>query len=295
MEIIAMFSDMDDFCLMFEAEFNKRLIKEGEKQRNKASRLSISEIMTIMVWFHQSGYRTFKDYYTKEVMKHLLWAFPKLVSYNRFVELQKSALIPLACYLETRFGKCTGISFIDSTSIKVCHNRRIHSNKVFQDKAKRGKTSVDWFYGFKLHLVLNDQGQLLGIRLTTGNIDDREIVPKITEEIWGKLFGDKGYISQRLFDLLFNNGLQLITKVKSNMKNKLLPFFDKLLLRKRAIIESVNDQLKNISQIEHSRHRSISNFLFNLIAGLVSYTFRDKLPSIRFDFISLSLLPVTCF
>ena len=295
MEIIAMFSDMDDFCLEFEPEFNKRLLASGEKQRNKERRLSISEIMTIMVWFHQSGYRTFKDYYTKEVMKHLLWAFPKLVSYNRFVELEKSALVPLACYLETRFGKCTGISFIDSTSIKVCHNHRIHSNKVFEGKAKRGKTSVDWFYGFKLHLVLNDQGQLLGVRLTTGNIDDREVVEKITKGLWGKLFGDKGYISQQLFSLLFDNGLQLITKIKSNMKNKLFPLLDKLYLRKRAVIESVYDQLKNISQIEHSRHRSISNFLFNLIAGLVSYSFRDKLPSVHFDPISLSLLPISSF
>jgi len=294
-EIIAMFSEIDDFCLIFEAEYKKRLIKEGEKQRNKEGRLSISEIMTIMVWFHASGYRTFKDYYSKEVIKNLYWAFPKLVSYNRFVELMKSALVPLACYLETRFGACTGISFIDSTSIKVCHNRRIHSNKVFEAAAKRGKTSVDWFYGFKLHLVINDQGQLLGVRLTTGNVDDREVVEKITKRLWGKLFGDKGYISQQLFELLFNNGLQLITKVKSNMKSKLLPLLDKIYLRKRAIIESVNDQLKNISQIEHSRHRSLPNFLFNLISGLVSYTFRDKLPSIHFDPISLSLLPITCF
>lgn len=152
MEIIAMFSEIDDFCLEFEAQYNKRLLEGGEKERNKERRLSISEIMTIMVWFHQSGYRTFKDYYTKEVMKHLMWAFPKLVSYNRFVEMQKSALVPLACYLETRFGKCTGVSFIDSTSIKVCHNRRIHSNKVFEGAAKRGKTSVDWFYGFQTSL-----------------------------------------------------------------------------------------------------------------------------------------------
>lgn len=295
MEIIAMFSEIDDFCLEFEAEYNKKLLETGEKERNKARRISTSEIMTIMVWFHQSGYRTFKDYYIKEVMKHLMWAFPKLVSYNRFVEMQKSALVPLACFLETRFGKCTGISFIDSTSIKVCHNRRIHSNKVFASYAKRGKTSVDWFYGFKLHLVVNDQGQLLGVRLTTGNIDDREVVEKMTKHLWGKLFGDKGYISQQLFDILFNNGLQLVTKVKTRMKNKLLPLLDKIYLRKRAIIESVNDQLKNISQVEHSRHRSISNFLFNLIAALVSYTFRDKLPSVRFDFFSLSLLPFTCF
>jgi hypothetical protein len=140
---------------------------------------------------------------------------------------------------------------------------------------------VDWFYGFKLHLVINDCGELLSVRLTPGNVDDRRPVPELIKKIFGKLFGDKGYISQPLFEALYADGVHLVTKLKRGMKNRLASLFDKLLLRKRAIIESVVDQLKNISQIEHSRHRSVANCFVNLLAGLVAYTFREKKPSLN--------------
>ncbi len=177
-------------------------------------------------------------FYLDYVCKHLPSAFPKLTSYNRFIELMPSALVPLCCYLHTRRGEYSGISFIDSTTIAVCHNRRIPSHKVFADLAQRGKKSVDWFFGFKLHLVINDCGELLAVRLTPGNTDDRTPVPHLARELFGKLFGDKGYISQKLFDSLFAEDVQLVTKLKTNMKNKLMPMFDKIMTRKRAIIES---------------------------------------------------------
>ena len=280
-DVVELFCDVDDFCMKLEPELNKRTIDDGSRKRIRKSNLILSEIMTIIIMFHMSAYRTFKDYYTKEVSNHLRWAFPDLVSYNRFVELMSQTLLPLCCYLHTRKGICSGISFIDSTSIAVCHNRRINSNKVFSDTAQRGKNSVDWFYGFKLHLIVNDQGELLAFRLTPGNIDDREPVPEMVKGLFGKLFGDKGYISQKLFDLLYSQGTQLITRLKSNMKNKLMPLFDKLILRKRSIIETINDQLKNISQIEHTRHRSGVNFLVNVISGLIAYTHKEKKPSLN--------------
>jgi hypothetical protein len=149
--------------------------------------------MTIIVMFHASSYRNFKAYYTEQVMKHYAAAFPRLISYQRFVELMSQALVPLCGYLQTRKGECSGISFIDSTSLKVCHNRRINSHKVFAGRARRGKTSVDWFFGFKLHLVINDRGELLSLRLTPGNVDDRRPVPELVKALFGKLFGDKGY------------------------------------------------------------------------------------------------------
>lgn len=251
--------------------------------------------MTIIVLFHSSGYRNFKTFYTSHVLKHMAGAFPKLVSYNRFVELMPSALVPLGNYLQTRKGDCPGISFIDSTSLKVCHNRRIHSHKVFAGCARRGKTSVGWFYGFKLHLVVNDCGELLSIRLTPGNVDDRLTVLEMVKGMFGKLFGDKGYVSQPLFETLFDERVQLVTKLKSKMKNRLMLIFDKIMLRKRAIIESVNDQLKNISQIEHTRHRSVANFLVNLLAGLVAYTFREKKPSLNIRVTEQLQLPALVF
>ncbi len=278
--IVKLFSEVDDFCLKFEPEWDKILIESKVKIRNKKSKLCLSKIMTIIILFHVTHYRTFKHYYKEYVMENLTWAFPNLVSYNRFVELMRSTVFPLCCYLETCKGKVTGISFIDSTPIIVCHNHRIKSHKVFKDLAERGKNSVGWFYGFKLHLIINECGELLAFKLTPGNVDDRAPVIDMTKNIFGKLFGDKGYICQKLFEKLFRNNIKLITKIKKNMKNKLMLIEDKILLRKRSLIETVNDQLKNISQIEHTRHRSVFNFMVNIIAGLIAYTQQPKKPSL---------------
>jgi Transposase DDE domain len=212
--------------------------------------------MTILIAFHQSAYRNFKAFYPEKVKNHWQSAFPALVSYHRFVEWMPTALVPLCAYLRHCFGRCTGISFMDSTSLKVCHNRRIQQHKVFEGYAQRGKTSVDWFFGFKLHLVVNDQGELLNITVTEGNIDDRAPVPKLLQGLRGKVFADKGYVSKALRESLWKTwNLELITKLKRNMKNHLMPLADRLLLRKRSIIESIIDQLKNISQIVHEMCR----------------------------------------
>jgi hypothetical protein len=206
--------------------------------------------------------------------------FPGLPSYTRCVELIPLALLPLCAYLETRKGQPTGLQFIDSLPIRVCHNRRISSHQVFAGLAQRGKGSMGWFYGFKLHLVIHERGEVLGLTLTPGNTDDRRPVAKLVHQLWGKLFGDRGYIGQELFEQLWTEGVQLITKLKRNMKNKLMPVLDKLLLRKRALIECVNDQWKNISQIEHTRHRSAVNGIINMLAAVVAYTFQPKKPAL---------------
>ena len=202
-----------------------------------------------------------------------------------------SGLMPLTVYLRTScFGECTGISFLDSTPLVVCHNAPIKQHKVFTDLARRGKSSTGWFFGFKLHLVCNDQGELLNIALSPGNVDDRMPVPDLVKELFGKIFADKGYISQALSEQLLKTfDIQLITKLRSNMKNRMMLLSDRLLLRKRAIIETVIDQLKNISQIEHSRHRSVFNFLVNVLCGLIAYCRRPKKPSLGLE--NLALLP----
>jgi hypothetical protein len=279
--LIELFCDLDDFCRQFLPDWHGRQVMAGERQRRRASRLAASEIMTLLVYFHQSQYRNFKAYYLLHVSSHLREAFPGLTSYSRFIALIPAVLIPLCVYLQQRKGTATGIAFIDSTAIVVCHNHRIHSHKVFQKLARRGKTSLGWFYGFKFHLIVNDRGELLAFRITPGNVDDRKPVPRLTRGLTGKLFGDRGYISKALFEALLAEGLQLITKLRTNMKNRLLPLMDKILLRKRSLIETINDQLKNISQIEHTRHRSVANFMVNLIAGLIAYTYQPKKPSLH--------------
>lgn len=280
-DILPLFSDLDDFCQSFEPTFKTKLLESGTRQRLRKATLTPSEVLTILVWFQQSAYRTFKDFYLKEVSLHLRDEFPRLVSYSRFVELIPSALLPLSAFLQTRKGKTAGIAFIDSLPLAVCHNRRIASHKVFAEVAERGKSSVDWFYGFKLHLIVNDQGELLAFYLTPGNVDDRKPVPRLAKGLFGKLVGDRGYISKTLPELLSEQGLHLITKIRKNMKNRLLSVFDQILLRKRALIETINDQLKNICQIAHSRHRSRANFCVNIVAALIAYTYREKLPSLN--------------
>jgi hypothetical protein len=286
--LIPIFYDVDNFCKRLERYYINHLIPETKNHQElklcTSEHLALSEIMTIIIYFHHSNYRTFKHYYKELVCNGLRKYFPKLVSYNRFVELMKEALVPLLLYTyKFRLGKPTGISFIDSTTLDVCHNRRIHSHKVFNGLAERGKSSTGWFYGFKLHLTVNDKGEILGFCLTPGDTDDRnaDVVDKITKGLFGKLFGDKGYISQNLFQNLYTKGIFLVTKFKRNMKNKLMLLEDRLLLRKRAIIESVNDFLKNICQIEHTRHRSPINFLVNLISGITAYSFLPHKPSLN--------------
>jgi transposase len=250
-----LFCSVDDFCQQFEPRWHQQLLGNGLIHRHRARSLCLSEIMTILIGFHQSSYRTFKADYLEKVQAEGRSAFPALVSYGRFIEWIPSTLLPLCAYLQSCFGKCMGISFLDSTSLKVCHNRRTQQHKVFRNLAARGKTSVDWFFGFNLHLVVNDQGELLNFTLTPGNTDDRTPIPKLLQQLFGKVFADKGYVSQKLAkQLMETTGVQLITKLRRNMKNRLMRLSDGLLLRKRSIIETIIDQLKNISQIEHSRH-----------------------------------------
>ena len=296
LDLTEIFCDVDDFYHSFEQycrSIPQLTAIAGEKRCR--SRMSLSEVMTIVIAFHGSGYRTFKEFYTLQVKPHWYKAFPKLVSYNRFVELMPWSMMLLCCFLQTRKGKITGISFIDSTPIEVCCPCRSYSHKVFEGLVGWSKNSVAWHYGFKLHLIINDRGELLAFKLTPGNVDDRQPVPDMTQDLVGKLFGDRGYISQSLFEQLYKQGLQLITRRKKNMKQQLVKLMDKILLRKRSLIETVNDQLKNISQIEHSRHRSVWNFMVNLFSGLIAYTYLPKKPSLDLKPKGLPALPSAIF
>ena len=171
------------------------------------------------------------------------------------MELEKEVLLPMTIFIKkVLLRTSTGISFVDSTPLRVCRNQRILIHKTFEGLAERGKYSMGWSFGFKLHLIINDKGEILNFMFTPGNVDDREPLKqgKFLENIKGKLCADKGYIGQALFENPFLNGIQLVTKVKNNMKNSLMSIADKILLRKRALIETVNDELKNIEQREKS-------------------------------------------
>ncbi len=287
-KLVEIFVFADDFCKEFDKVVSNAKIadNDGKRHRNKPCKLSNSEVMTIMIAFHFGGFRNLKHFYINYIQQHCKDFFPETVSYNRFVELQRYALMPLVLFLKTmHLGTCTGISYVDSTPIRVCNNKSVFNHKVFRDIARRGKSTMGYFYGFKLHLIINEKGEILNFVITPGNVDDRTPLrdAKFLSKVSDKLFSDKGYISQELFEMLFVNGIQLITGMKRNMKGGLMSLNDKILLRKRSVIESVNDELKTMCQIEHSRHRSFHNFLGNIISALVAYSYFPKKPSIKFD------------
>jgi hypothetical protein len=281
MKLIQLFCDADDFCRTFIPVWQEKQLMNGDQKRNRAHRMSYSEMITLLVSYHQSGYRTFKWFYLNHVRKYWRSAFPSLLSYNRFIELLPTIIMPLTAFMNSRCGTSQGIAFIDSTPLKVCKNIRIPRHKTFVKEAGRGKSSAGWFYGFKLHLVVNDQGEILSFCITAGNVDDRKPVPKLVKSLTGKLFGDRGYISKSLAQLLASQDIKLMTTLKKNMKAQAIDAFDQLLLRKRSIIETINDQLKNIGDLEHSRHRSLTHYLSNIIASLVAYSYQDKKPALQ--------------
>ena len=198
MSLEDLYCDVDEFCRMFLPAWHRRLLADGGRRR-RARRLTLGEIMTILIDFHQSPYRHFKAFYLLHLCRHGRGAFPDLLSDSRFVAPIPTALMPMGIDLHTRRGEDTGIAFIDATSRVVGHNRRLHSHPVFKHIARRGKTSMGWFYGFKLHLVINDRGELLAFQITPGNVEDRRPVAELTRGLTGRLIGDRGYISQQLF------------------------------------------------------------------------------------------------
>jgi hypothetical protein len=306
-KVAEIFVKVDDFCKEFELEFKKYALPPSptQQKRNRKATLCDSEIIAILIAFHAGQFKNFKCFYTGYVCVHLRDCFPQVVSYSRFIELSRRSAVAFLLFLHYCCrGECTGISFIDSTVLRVCHNKRIRRNKVFKDLAKVGKSTVGWFFGFKLHLIINDKGEILSFYLTQGNVADSNarIITKMTQQLFGKLFGDKGYISKALSDVLFGNGIQLITAVRRNMKQKAFSNEEKLLLRKRCVIETVNDELKNICQIEHTRHRSIAGFILNVMSAIAAYSFFPKKPSIKNNIVETNPhlihrfnLPQLCF
>ena len=274
---------VDAFCKEFEPHWFKTLLTTSVRHRNREAGLCLCEVMTTVIAFHYSKIRTFKHFYLQLLAFHRD-LFPGMMSYSRFVSLKKMAMIPLIAFTRTHMSKCSGISIVDATPIVVCHNKRIFSHKIFDGLAKRGKSTMGYFFGFKLHLIINELGEILAFKLTPGNINDNKVVGELSKNLVGKLFGDKGYISMKLFKELFKRGLKLVTQARKNMKPRMMEIADRLILRKRSLIESVYHQLKDVMQIEHTRHRSSLNFMVNLFSGLAAYVLYPNKPQMRFDF-----------
>lgn len=274
-----LFCFVDDFYKGFEPWYKKSLISSSSKKRSRLCKMSLSEIITILIAFHQSGMSCFKYFYLELIRNHKN-LFNYLVHYDRFVALIKLAFPALVCLLKTLEGKVTEYLFIDATPMAVCHNLREKRHKVFKGLAKKGKTSNGWFFGFKLHFVFNTSGEIVRMQITGGNVNDRSPVMSLMRDISAKLIGDKGYISKKLSTDLFEQGTTLITKIKKKMKNYLMDLTDKMMLMKRSFIETIFSSIKLLGTLIHHRHRSPVNAFTHLFAGLVNYQIRTDKPSL---------------
>ena len=295
MNIITLFCKIDDFFLAYEKWVSTQCLPEMPplETRGRPRQLHPSEVMTILIAFQQSNYRTFKHFYLKHVCVYWRSEFPNLVSYSRFVQLKRNVLAISSGYLSANLGTCSGLSFVDSTRLRVSDNKRISSHRVFADVAERSKTSMGWFYGFKLHLIINDTGELLDVALTPGNTDDRKPLRKFAERLHGSLYADRGYISKDLREELREQGVNLVYKVRKNMEPLDLSVSDEVLLKKRMLIESVIRELKTQMQLEHSRHRSFVNFQVNVFSALIAYQLLENKPSLNIhELQEISDLPV---
>jgi DDE family transposase len=278
-DITALYCCLDDFCKVFGDWEAHRLIP-SHAARQRPGKLSRAEMLLIMVLFHLSPYKNFKTFYLYGVGHQHRACFGDLPHYDRFVSLMPRLFAPLMVLLHSVSGEPTGVYFADSTKLAVCHNRRIHRHRVFDGLAARGKTSMGWFYGLKLHFVVNHKGQVVALRITPGNTADSTVLDEVTRHLAGKLYADKGYIGHELFKRLWRRGLHLITSIRRNMRNHLMPLADKIMLRKRFLIETVLDTLKSEMGLEHSRHRSVINAMVHVLSCLVAYAFRPGKPSI---------------
>ena len=278
-DITALYCCLDDSCKLYEEWEGHRLIP-SETTRQRPGKLSRSEMLFIIVLFHLSPYKHFKAFYQRGIGREYRDCFGEIPHYDRFISLMPRLFAPLMVLLHSRSGEQTGVYFADSTKLAVCNNHRIHRHKVFDQLAARGKTSMGWFYGLKLHFVINHKGQIMALKITPGNIADNAALEGITQHLTGKLYADKGYIGHNLFKTLWQRGLHLITGIRRNMKNYLMPMADKIMLRKRFIIETVLDTLKSEMGLEHSRHRSVVNAMVHVLSCLVAYAFRPGKPSI---------------
>ena len=279
-DITRLFVCLDDFCKLYQMTLKARCLPKSKK-RNRQGYLSLSEMLLIEIYFHLSPYKDFKHYYLYGICHEHRDKFAKLPTYQRFVALKQQLFMPLTILLHSLSGKKTGLYFADATSLKVCRNKRIYNHKVFKDMAKRGMTTMGWFFGFKLHLIINHKGEIMAVRITPGNTHDATVLADLTKSLTGKCFADKAYLGNKLFQDLWKKGLHLITGIRRNMKNKLMPMIDKLLLRKRSLIETVFGILKTDMNLEHSRHRSPTNAFVNIIAALCAYQFKTKKPTIK--------------
>ena len=270
-QLISTFCRIDDFCIIHEKQQQYKAISYNKFRTGPKASLSLSEIMTILIMYQILQYRNFKSFYNDFLCEYWNSFFPNLPSYTRFVELIPQALVGLSNFVGSNQGTHTDIYYVDATKLPVCHNLREKRHKVFDGLAGKSKTSTGWFYGLKLHFVINHLSQIMNLRVTQGNVDDRTPLISMCEGLEGYIFADRGYISKDKESTLAKQGLKLVTTLKKNMKKVFRTKAEKSLLRNRGMIETMIDYLKNSLMLWHTRHRSPMNAFTHLMACMAAW------------------------
>jgi hypothetical protein len=287
MDLTTIFCRIDDFFKFYQKYIAAKELPpiHGGALCPRKKQMTPSEIMAVLVYYAASSndIKHFKAFYAYK-KNELQSAFPGLVSYERMIELKEEVLLPLTAFLLSILSKCTGTSFIDSSKLEACHIKRAGSHKVLRGIAKRGKSSMGWFYGTKIHLAVNEKGELINLLLTSGNVADNNhgVIRHMTSNMFGKLFGDKGYIlDPQFWREIYDHGVHIIHGLRKNMKQRLMTFFDKIMLRKRGIVESVFSICKERMALQYTRARSVYGFICNTISMLIAYQLSPSKPKIR--------------
>jgi hypothetical protein len=278
LKLVEIFIVCDDFC----KEFEHYSMSQGQQRPPKERQMSDSELMSILIFYHHSGFRCFKYYYQQVILKAMGSYWKKPYAYEAFVaQIPRVNFVLFAFLSAARLATTTEANYIDSTPLVVTHNRRKQSNRTFKHLARTGKTSTGWFFGFKLHAVINQKGQLVVFHITAANVADNnhDLLEKLTGRLKGFLYGDKGYLTG-LATQFKERGLELITHYRKKMGHRYLTLKQAYYLKHRGLIETVFDCLKNLCDLEHSRHRSPLNFCVNIWSALIAYTFFEQTPSI---------------
>ncbi len=279
-KVIEIYCTIDDLIKRLPTSMIQR-----ERKRKRKFIMSASEIITIVVLFHRSHATNLKSFYTEDIRDKYQRDFPNMLAYKRLVE-RLLELAPLClAVLELMTQECTGISYVDSTSLKSCHIKREHQHRVMASLAHKGRTSMGWFYGMKLHITINHRGELISFATTPGNVNDREPLKDGTllKGLHGRIFADSGYISNELAEWLSQADIELIAKPTKQQKKVHISQENKRLLFMRSLVETVIGQLKTKCRLEHTRHRSINGFYANLATALMAYQFSDKKPRINYS------------
>jgi hypothetical protein len=288
-KLISLYIEIDDLLKAYKVFLTKRGLPEDQRP-TRIPALSAAEICTILVAYHHSGYKCFEYYYRRVVLSTHQDYFPDAPTYERFLDYlpRVTHLLYLWLFYTTCRAQRTGLYFIDSKKLEVCHIKREYSHRVFQGLAAKGKTSTGYFFGLnrvggRLHMVINNLGEIICFLITPGNVADNnhKALQYLLKGLQGVCVGDKGYLTT-LFEWFYEQELEIVKRPRKNMRTLPIANYKHQLINLRPVIESAFDIMGTICDIDHTRHRSPVNAVTHLLAGLVAYQHLPQKPCVFF-------------